>query len=132
MEASESGPGSGAASESGPEKLTGPFRKGHDPRRGRGPKPRAEREKALEGVSLTERMARILTEEWSDSDLRRLLKDDPGTFRRLMELAGKARQAVAGSAGELVAASAEMDDGSRSAAGALERWLEARGQPPRP
>ena len=96
MESSETGPESGAASESGPEKLTGPFRKGHDPRRGRGPKPRAERDKAVEGVPLTERMARVLTEELSDAELKKLLKESPADYRRLMELAQKASSVPVG------------------------------------
>lgn len=85
-----------------------PFTGGNDPRRWPNVQAREPEEEGAGsgGLPLAERMARVMTEELSDAELKKLLKDSPSDYRRLMELAQKSADSLR---------SADGGDGPRDA-----------------
>jgi hypothetical protein len=69
-------------------------------------------------------MARVLVEEWSDSDLRKLLRESPGEYRRLMELAQKTAVPEAPAASSTPSPADREDDPGEEAARALIREFQ--------
>lgn len=90
-------PGDGNGEEKAPvagrDPETGQFTKGYKGGPGRKGKKRTV---PVEGVPLPELMARVLTEQMSEAELRKLLRESPADYRRLMELAQRAAAVPAG------------------------------------